>query len=79
MAEGARLTLAQARLRRLWSPYKLSKQSGVALTTILAIERGTIKRPHLETIEKLAQALGVRPEDIAWPGDPLSLGNDPAD
>ncbi len=75
VAEGKRITLTQARMRRLWSAGKLAKQSGVAPTTILAIERGAIKRPHLETIEKLATALEMDADNITWPGYPRGLAD----
>ncbi len=71
-----RLSLTQARMRRLWSAGRLAKESGVAPTTILAIERGAIRRPHLETIEKLATALELDADGIVWPGYPRGLAGD---
>jgi transcriptional regulator with XRE-family HTH domain len=67
-----KMTLSQARLRRLWSIHELSEVSGVAVTTIIAIERNELtSHPQLRTIKKLAAALGVDPQDVEWPGDPL--------
>ena len=63
--------LAQARLRKLWSTHRLSKEAHVANTTILAIERGKTTNVRLGTIEKLAKALGMDPHEIDWPGNPL--------
>jgi transcriptional regulator with XRE-family HTH domain len=65
------LTLEQTRKLRLMSVRKLSLTSGVAASTISGIEGGAV--PRLETIGKLSEVLGVSPEDIIWPGDPLGL------
>lgn len=55
---------------RLYIPVtELVRRTGLAHTTIMGIERGA--KPHLATIQKLAAALGVTPESIAWPGYPL--------
>jgi transcriptional regulator with XRE-family HTH domain len=67
---GKRPTLEEARLSKLFSAYELAKRSGVAHTTIIDIEQKNAK-PRLSTIRKLADALGVDPRDIAWPGNPL--------
>lgn len=64
-------TLEQVRLQQSVSALELGKRAGVAHTTILDIEQRNAK-PHLATIRKLAAALGVTPQDIAWPGDPFS-------
>lgn len=66
------MTLAQARLRRLWSMHDLAKASGVAVTTIIAIERNTlVSHPQMATIKKLSEALEVDAHDIDWPGNPF--------
>ena len=67
---GTQLTLEQMRVSKLLSAYELAKRSGIAHKTIMAIERGEAK-PRLSTIRKLAEALGIDPRAIAWPGDPL--------
>lgn len=58
-------SLTQARESKLWSLSQLAAKSGIAVTTIAAIERGA--KPRRATIEKLATALEVAPWDIAWP------------
>jgi transcriptional regulator with XRE-family HTH domain len=62
-------TLTQARLRAVLSMYELAKKAGVAASTIMDVENGA--KPRMKTIRKLAEALGMEPTDIAWPGDPL--------
>ncbi len=63
-------TLRQARVSKLLSANELGKLAGVAASTVLDIEAGA--KPRLSTIRKLAQALGVPPTGIEWPGDPLA-------
>ena len=67
-----RMKLRQWRLQRALSANELGKLAGVATSTITAIEQKDAV-PRMETIRKLAQALGVGPQDIVWPGDPLGL------
>jgi transcriptional regulator with XRE-family HTH domain len=62
-------TLTDARKRAVLSMNELAKKANVSASTIMDIERGA--RPQMRTIRKLAEALGVEPTDIAWPGDPL--------
>jgi transcriptional regulator with XRE-family HTH domain len=64
-----RLTLRQARIRRLMSANELAKRAGVAASTVLKIEQGAV--PHLATIAKLLNALEMDADEIAWPGNPL--------
>ena len=51
-------TLRELRLRKLWSQATLARLSGVARSTIVAIENDR-HVPHLLTLYKLASALGV--------------------
>ena len=51
------------REKKGWSKYRLSKESGVATTTITKIERDEI-HPELETILKLAKALDVEVDEL---------------
>lgn len=62
-------TLRQARLARSLSTGDLARKADLASGTISSIEAG--KHPRLSTIRKLSEALGVAPQDIAWPGDPF--------
>lgn len=61
------VTLAQMRQQKQMTFSRLSEESGVAVTTIIAIERGS--KPRLSTIKKLCETLKCSQEDIAWPGD----------
>lgn len=74
-----RLTLAQARKRQSMTASDLAEKAGVAVSTITRIESGKPAKPgsrpiRFDTIQSIADALGVQKEDIAWPGDPLGLG-----
>ena len=66
-----RLTLAQLRKRRALSATELAEKAEVAASSITRIENG--QTPRYATIRKIADALGVRPDEIDWPGDPLGL------
>lgn len=49
---------------RMWTQARLAREAGVSPTTISGIETGKIGRPHFGTLEKLARALGVAPEEL---------------
>ena len=51
--------LSRARNRKGMSVYELSAASGVTPPTIYAIEGGASQYPRTQTLEKLAEALGV--------------------
>jgi transcriptional regulator with XRE-family HTH domain len=68
MAERPSLTML--RLRAALSMNELAARAGVSPSTIMDIERGA--QPRMATMRKIAAALGVRPQEIAWPGDPFS-------
>jgi transcriptional regulator with XRE-family HTH domain len=61
---------------------RLAQEAGVSPTTVSGIETGKIGRPHFGTLDKLARALRVAPEELLdsrEPGEeqgpaPLSLG-----
>jgi len=69
---GARLF--QARRQLGVGLIKLGKLSGVSHTTISDIEKGR-RMPAVDTVERLARALHVRPEWLAygvgWVGEPV--------
>lgn len=69
------IPLEQMRKRHMLTRFALARAAGVADTTVADIERGSV--PRYRTILKISNALGCRPEDIAWPGDPLGLGTTP--
>jgi transcriptional regulator with XRE-family HTH domain len=70
------------RLMRMWTQARLAKEAGVSPTTVSSVETGKIGRPHFGTLNKLARALGVEPEELLGSREaveqqgpaPLSLG-----
>jgi ribosome-binding protein aMBF1 (putative translation factor) len=58
------MNLRQLREARQWSQEELAARSGVALATIAKLEAGAI-RPQPTVLRRLAQALGLTPEDLA--------------
>ena len=67
--------LEDIRRLRMWTQARLAREAGVSPTTISGIETGKIGRPHFGTLGKLAQALGVAPEELLGSG---SAGGGPA-
>lgn len=55
--------LRDLRKRALLTQKQLAEKSGVGVTTIIRIERNQVE-PHGSTIRKLADALGVGPEEL---------------
>ena len=51
--------LVKLRGGRGWSREKLAVESGVSYNTIVKIEYGGIENPKIETVIKLAKALGI--------------------
>lgn len=43
---------------------KISKLAGVTLHTITKIESGATPDPRIETVKKIAQALGINVDDL---------------
>jgi transcriptional regulator with XRE-family HTH domain len=64
----------------MWTQVRLAREAGVSPTTVSAIETGKIGRPHFGTLDKLARALRVAPEELqgSWEAmegpRPLSMG-----
>lgn len=56
--------LAKARKVRGWSQEKLAAETGVSYNTIIKIERGGIKNSKIETVIKIAKALGMSLDDL---------------
>ena len=56
--------IKEHRKRRGLTQIELAKISGVGRATIAAIETDKRKRVHPATVEKLARALKVGPEDL---------------
>lgn len=56
-------------IRKIWqkkgiSQDRLSKEADLALNTIVKIETGESPNPTVETLEKIAKALGVSVADL---------------
>lgn len=51
--------LAKIRKQKGWSQEKLAQEAGISYNTLIKIERNGIKNPKIETVLKLAQALGI--------------------
>ena len=64
---GERLRLA--REERSVTQMELAGRTGVAHSTVVRIERGQA-RPRIETVGKLAEALGVDPKWLAFGDEP---------
>src|SRR5688572_23954958 len=56
--------LENIRRLRMWTQVRLAREAGVSPTTVSAIETGKIGRPHFGTLDKLARALRVAPEEL---------------
>ncbi|MGO8947051.1 MAG: tetratricopeptide repeat protein [Ktedonobacterales bacterium] len=55
--------LQRSRTARGWTQAELAEQSGVSASTISKLEQGTLRRPRYETLELLARALALSPQE----------------
>jgi transcriptional regulator with XRE-family HTH domain len=53
---------------KMWTQGTLARKAGVSPTTVSGIESGKISRPHFGTLQKLARALEVEPEELLASG-----------
>ncbi len=60
--------LRQLRKQSLMTQEQLAERSGVAVSTIIRIERNQVE-PHGTTIRKLAEALRVEPQELVRTSD----------
>ena len=51
--------LKKLRKKKGWSQEKLAREACISYQTLIKIEQGRIKNPRLDTLIKLAKALGV--------------------
>lgn len=51
--------LAKIRKQKGWSQEKLAQEAGISYNTLIKIERNGIENPKIETVIKLANALGA--------------------
>lgn len=56
--------LKKIRIEKGWSQEKLAKEAGISYNTLIKIERGAIKNPKIDTIIKIANALGVSIDEL---------------
>jgi len=61
--------LVKIRKQKGWSQEKLAAESGISYNTLIKIERGGIENPKIETVIKLADALGVSLEELIGRGN----------
>lgn len=51
--------LRKFRKRKGWTQERLAREASISYHTLIKIERGDIKNPRLDTLIKIAKALGV--------------------
>ena len=56
--------LLRARRLRGWTQTQLGEQAGVSLKTVNRLERGAVVAPGVDTLQRLAIALGMTPEAL---------------
>ncbi|MDD5773240.1 MAG: helix-turn-helix transcriptional regulator [bacterium] len=56
--------LTKIRKEKGWSQEKLAVESGISYNTIIKIERGGIKNPRIDTVIKIAKALGISIDEL---------------
>jgi transcriptional regulator with XRE-family HTH domain len=59
MSRGYLKNLKKLRKQKGWSQEKLAREASISYQTLIKIEQRRIKNPKLETLIKLAKALGV--------------------
>lgn len=64
MANKVSENIRELRRKKGMSQDRLSKEADLALNTIVKIETGENPNPTLETLEKIAKALGVPVSDL---------------
>lgn len=73
-------TVREARKRKRMTQDDLAKASGLDQTTISDLETGRNANPRLDTIQRLAEALGIRPAQLRFsepqPGESVAPGRD---
>jgi len=63
------MRLKKFRIEKGLSQLGLARAAGVSQPAIYLIESGMVKRPRIETILRLARALGMDPADLVESGD----------
>ncbi|MCH5460817.1 helix-turn-helix transcriptional regulator [Bacillus thuringiensis] len=56
--------IRETRLEKGWTQLELAKKSGVPQPTLSQIESGERKYPTYQNIKKIAEALGIKTEEL---------------
>ena len=56
--------IKELRKKAGWSQQKLAEKAGLSYNTITKIEQGTAKQPTIQTIVKIADAFGVKIDEL---------------
>jgi len=56
--------LKSIRNKKGWSQEKLAREANISYHTVVKIEQSVIKNPRIETVIKLADALGVSIDEL---------------
>jgi transcriptional regulator with XRE-family HTH domain len=56
--------IKKLRNKKSWSQEKLAREADISYQTLIKIEQNRIKNPKIETLIKIAQALGVSIDDL---------------
>lgn len=64
MANSVSENIRKLRQKKGMSQDRLSKEADIALNTVVKIETGESPNPTVETLEKIAKALGVSMADL---------------
>jgi len=67
MSSGYLSNLKKLRKKKGWSQERLARESGISYQTLIKIEQDRIKTPRLDTLIKLAKALGVSLDKLVGP------------
>lgn len=57
--------IRSGRIRKGWNQSELAEKAGVARTTLVQLERGTVQEPHASTLKKVGELLEISPEALA--------------
>jgi len=67
MSSGYLNNLKKLRKKKGWSQERLARESGISYQTLIKTEQDRIKTPRLDTLIKLAKALGVSLDKLVGP------------
>jgi transcriptional regulator with XRE-family HTH domain len=67
------IRLERLRLDRLLTRQQLAKQSGVSRQTIVALEKGRVEEPHMETLKRLSSFFDCAPSELLSESSPSEV------